>query len=138
MTIIGHGLTKINVERKGQLGKEDKVENNIKIISIESSKIKIDNKESEGLNVLFEFTVDYGNAGIVELKGFVIYQDSKEKITEILNKWEKEKKFVDEFGTMVYNFIIKRASIKSIQLEDDVNLPLHIVFPRVEIKQKTN
>ena len=136
MPIIGHSLNKINIERKANLTKEDKIQNNIKIASIEAGQIKLENEEREVLNINFEFTVDYGKAGNLELKGYVIFQDSGKNIKEILEKWKKEEKFPDLFGTQIYNFIIMKANVKAIQLEDDVGLPSHIVFPRVELKQK--
>src|SRR3989338_4706321 len=136
MPIIGFAFNKINVERTGNLTKTDKIQNNVKVTSIKESKMRMGQEEKESVNVSFEFTVDYSKAGKLELLGTIVYFESPDKVKVILQEWSKEEKMPQEFGVLMYNYIIKKCVVKSLALEEDMGLPLHIVLPKVQVKKK--
>ncbi|MBS3168213.1 hypothetical protein J4216_03755 [Candidatus Woesearchaeota archaeon] len=135
MQVISFGLEKISVEKKAQFSNEDKIQNNIKIKDIESSNLKIGDEERPALTVYFEFIVNYSNAGKLELNGFLICHDNNaELIKKHINEWKVEKKTNPEFHASIYNHIIRRASVKALELEEMVGLPLHMTFPIISAK----
>ncbi len=135
MPIIGFGFDKMGAERKAQITKQDKIQNNIKVTSIKATKVRISNEEKEAITVLFEFIVDYSNAGKLELLGHIIYYETPDKLKTIRENWDKNEKMPPEFGALIYNFILGKANIKALQLEEETGLPLHVKLPRVKIKQ---
>lgn len=135
MPIVGFGFTKVSAERKDQLKKQDKVQSSVKITSLKETKIKMSEEEKEALILSFDFNIDYSNAGKLELLGNIVYYESPDKINELLTAWEKNKTVPPEFGAMMYNFILGKANIKALQLEEEVGLPLHLRLPQVKVKQ---
>jgi len=67
--------------------------------------------------------------------GNVLYFDNEEKIKELKDKWKKDEKVPTDFGALIYNFIIVKTTIKALQLEEDLGLPLHISMPKITKKQ---
>ena len=135
MPIVGFGFDKINIEKKEQFTKEDKINNNIRVESLKEFKIKTsDKEESDAILMTFEFGLDYGKAGNLELKGHIIFYDNEEKVKELLESWTKNKKLPPDFGTYIFNFIMLKSNVKALELEEEVGLPLHLKLPRFKIK----
>jgi hypothetical protein len=136
MPIIGFGFDKFFVEKTKNLAQEDQIKNNIKIESIEESKLNIGLEQRESLTVFFDFLIEYGEAAKVDIKGHILFFESPELIKEIITKWKEEQKVPPQFSAMVYNYTIMKASVKAFQLEEDVGLPLHLSLPRIMLKPK--
>ncbi|MBS3152516.1 hypothetical protein J4230_03850 [Candidatus Woesearchaeota archaeon] len=134
MPIVGFGFDKIYGERK-EFAKQVKIENNIKITSLKDAKIVIGKDEKVALRVEFDYTVRYEKAGTLQMLGNVLYFDNEEKIKELKDKWKKDEKVPTDFGALIYNFIIVKTTIKALQLEEDLGLPLHISMPKITKKQ---
>ena len=137
MPIVGFGFDRINVERKQQFSKEDKINNSLKIYEVKETKLKTSDKnEEDALTLLFEFGLDYGKAGILELKGHIIFYDSKDQIKEIYDFWEKNKRLPTEFSTHMFNFIMLKSTVRALSLEEEVGLPLHLRLPRFKVEKQ--
>ena len=54
---------------------------------------------------------------------------------EIIGSW-KNKEISEEFRFFCLNIVLKKATLKALELEDDLNLPLHIQFPSFRKKEK--
>ena len=135
MPIVGFGFDTINVEKKQAFDKDDKINNNIKILEIKETSLKPNDKdEMPGLLILFEFGLLYGKAGSVSLKGHIIHYDPENKVDELLKTWKNGKKLPAQFSTQVFNFIMYKGNIRALQLEDEVGLPLHLKLPRFKIQ----
>lgn len=135
MPIVGFGFDKINIEKKEQFTKDDKINNNIRVESLKEFKIKTsDKEESDALLINFEFGLDYGKAGNLELKGHIIFYDNEEKVKEILESWGKNKRLSPDFSTYIFNFVMLKSNVKALELEEEVGLPLHLKLPRFKIK----
>ena len=135
MPIAGFSFTKIYGERKGAPDKQEKIYNNVKITNINEGKIMMgQDGAKDALNISFEFSVDYGKAGKVELLGSIIYHEAQQKVKSLLDGWNKDKKVPPEFVALIYNFIFSKANVKSLQLEEEVGLPLHLKLPRLKVK----
>ncbi len=134
MPIVGFNFKKISAEKKIHI-KNNKIQNIIKIASLEGSTIKIGSEEMDATMISFEFSVDYAEAGKLEFLGNIIYYDTKEVVKELITSWKKNNKVTPQFGTMIYNYIMARCNIKALQFEDEVGLPLHLRLPRLKISQ---
>lgn len=135
MPIVGFGFDKINIEKKEQFTKDDKINNNIRVESLKEFKIKTsDKEESDALLINFEFGLDYGKAGNLELKGHIIFYDNAEKVKELLESWGKNKRLPPDFSTYIFNFVMLKSNVKALELEEEVGLPLHLKLPRFKIK----
>ncbi len=134
MPIVGFGFEKISIEKKEPYNREDQIKNKIRVIDIKDSKLKADDKkEMPALMVTFSFEIDYGRAGNLELKGYVLYYDAEKVLKEIYNDWTKEKKLPPALSTQIFNFILLKSNIKGLQLEEEVGLPLHLRLPRFRV-----
>ena len=52
-------------------------------------------------------------------------------LKEITDKWSKEKNVPVDIKTLILNTVVLKASIKALQLEQEINLPPHMPFPSV-------
>ncbi len=134
MQIIGFNLTKISIERKEKQQGKLEIKQNINIDEISKDKIPI--TEGEVLKTNFTFSVDYSpDFAKVELKGQVVLLPEKEELKDILKEWKK-KQVSDKFRMPLFNFIMSKCNIKALELEDELNLPLHIPMPRLSPKKE--
>ncbi len=134
MPIIGFGFEKIHIEKKEPYNREDQIQNRIRIEDIKESKLKADSKkEMPSLMITFSFEIDYGKAGGLELKGYVLYYDSEKVLKELMDEWKKGHKLPPEFSTQIFNFVLLKSNIKGLQLEEEVGLPLHLRLPRFKV-----
>ncbi len=136
MKIVGFSFEKISVEKKPI--KVDKVKINTKIdisdiISVKSDIIK-DNDNLINVKFSYEITYDPDYAKIEFIGNMILAIDEK-KTKEILKKWEK-KEMLDDFRTVTFNLILKKSSLRALQLEEELNLPLHIRLPTLKIEDK--
>ena len=126
MKIVGFSFTKISVEKINEVNKELKVNTNIDISDIKELKSNILKTKEELLGVNFTFTVNYEpNFANVITKGNLIVSVEPKISKEILKQWE-DKKMPEDFKISLFNIILRKSSLKTFQLEDEMNLPLHL------------
>jgi|SRR3989344_2008500 len=134
MQIIGFSLNKISIERKEKQEGKLEIKQNINIDEI--SKDKINLSEGEIIKVDFTFNVDYNpELAKLEIKGQTILLPNKEEIKDILKDWKK-KQVSENFRVPLFNFIMGKCNIKALELEDELNLPLHLPMPRLSSKKE--
>lgn len=137
MPIVGFGFDKVSVEKKQPFSKDDRINNSMRISEVRETKLKTSDKnEEEALTVLFEFSLDYEKAGDLELKGHILFYDSKDKIKELYDFWNKNKRLPTEFSTFMFNFIMFKSSVKALALEEEVGLPLHLRLPKFKVEKQ--
>jgi hypothetical protein len=136
MKLIGFNLNKISAEILSNKFEELKITNNIKIETIEQAKADIFKKDEEALNIKFDYSLDY-NPKIAQLmfSGSVLLLVSQKESKEILKQWE-EKKISSNIKLPLFNLILRKTSIKAIELEDELNLPLHVNLPSLKPDKK--
>ena len=126
MKIIGFSFTKISVEKFNEINKELKVNTNIDISTIKELKSNILKTKEELLGVNFTFTVNYEpNFAKIITGGNLIVSVEPKLLKEILKQWEN-KKMPEDFKISLFNIILRKSSLKTFQLEDEMNLPLHL------------
>ena len=133
MQIIGFNLTKILVEREEKIEGKLEVKQNIDISDV--SKEKIPFSEGDAIKIKFNFTVTYDpDFAKLNLEGYLILMVDKNEIKKFLKSW-KNKKLPDESKVSLFNFIMGKCNIKALNLEDELNLPLHVPMPRINPNQ---
>lgn len=130
--LAGFKYTKINVERKEDNKGELKITPNINIQSID--KFKSDSKQ-DILQINFQFGIDYSSLGKVELEGRLLLATDSKTLKDALEGW-KNKKLDNDINLIILNVIMQKASVKALELEEEMNLPPHIQLPRLQLGKK--
>ncbi|MGV8131382.1 MAG: hypothetical protein ACP5N7_04770 [Candidatus Pacearchaeota archaeon] len=136
MKVIGFNIEEIT-GKKTQEFKRYSINTNITFNNVEKSKLDV-LKEGEVLRLSFKFNVDYKDADSksedlkseVAISGSILLMVDKELSKEFLKSWKNKEIPKDKMVTL-YNFILKKCSVRALQLEEDLNLQPHIPFPQV-------
>jgi len=138
MKVVGFNFKKINIERLSD-GIADggiKINTNIDIPEIVEADPKGFPTKDKILGIKFSFTVNYEpDFAKVSLEGGLLFAGKEEKTKEILKEWEN-KNMPDDFKVLLFNFILRKANVKALQLEEELNLPLHVALPSLKKKAK--
>ena len=136
MKLVGFNFNKISAEKLKEITEAPKIESSMdisKIKEIQSQTLKV--KETL-IIVGFKYDLLYNpNFAKLSFLGDVIFSVDSKKAKEILKKWEG-KELSNEFKTGVFNIILRKSNIKAIQLEDELNLPLHFRMPSLKLKDQ--
>lgn len=132
MKVVGFNFTRINAELTNPTIKQAKINAGLNISSINSLKSSLLNTGEDILGVEFEYSLQYEpDFAKISLSGNVLFSLESKFAKEILKEW-KEKKIHEEFKTILFNFILKKASLKALELEDELNIPSHIPLPSLK------
>jgi len=136
MKLVGFNFNKISIEKFSDDLKDIRINTNINISEINSVKPGILKTKEELVVANFTFTVDYSpKIAKIELAGKVIISLDPKTSKEVLKQW-KNKKIPENFKVGLFNVILKKSNIKSLQLEEEMNLPLHVPLP--SLKKENN
>ena len=135
MKIIGFNFNKVYIERFSDKFKDLKINTNIDIKNVKQLKQELFNTKEEVIEVRFGYDVDYSpDIAKISLSGNIILLTNSKTSKTFIKEW-KNKKIPEEYKLIIFNVIMKKSNLKAIQLEDEMNLPLHISLPSVkEIK----
>ncbi len=133
ISLLGFNYNKISCQKYPNFKGKLEVKPNINIVSIEKHELNL--IKQDAIKVVFSFNVNYKDLADVTLDGEMILRTDSKTQKEVLKGW-KEKKFDQEIQTMILNLIMQKASIRAIELEDEMNLPIHIRIPRLEVSKK--
>jgi hypothetical protein len=129
LKLVGSRIVKINAERNHDFSGKLEMSTNIQIKEIELIK---DSKETIKVTYLFE--IDYKELGKVSVEGNIFLTGETKIIKELL-KNQKDKKYETPTHIAITNLIIQKASVKAIELEEELMLPIHIKLPTLSIKK---
>ncbi len=136
MKLIGFNYTKINGEKNKDSVENLKVNTNIDISEINEAKNNFFKSKDYLLNIKFTYTLNYSEEfAKIEIGGNILLSVENKLGKEILKKW-KDKQMPEEFKTKLFNLIIKKSNIRALDLEDTLNIPLHMPMPKVGVKKK--
>lgn len=130
--LVGFKYTKLLVERNEENKGELKITPNINIQSIE--KVKSESKQ-EILQINFQFGIDYSSLGKIDLHGKLFLAADTKIVKDALEGW-KNKNLDSKINLVILNIIMQKASIKALQLEEEMNFPPHIQLPRLQLDEK--
>jgi hypothetical protein len=136
MRVIGINFTKMFGERFNKKAKELKIGNEINIKSIEeieSGPVKI--KESL-IEISFYYNVLYEpELAKVSFEGNLLMAVDPKEGKEIIKSW-KNKNLDEETKVLFFNIILKKVSLKALQIEEELNLPPHFNLPSLRASSK--
>jgi len=140
MQVIGFNFTKISAEREQNL-KPTAMNTNIEFTNLESQKMDI-LKEADALKISFKYSIDYGEEkkkaplpGKIDFEGFIVVSAEKKESKELQKAWKK-KSLPNTAKIPLFNLILRKCAAKSLQLQEDINLPSHIPIPKIKPKQE--
>jgi hypothetical protein len=135
MRLVSFNFTKINSEKIKSDLEGMKVNSSINIGSIEEPKDAPKSKEAF-LLIKWNYLIDYEpNIANFDFAGSLIVSEESKKVKKILKDWE-DKKLEPEVNMSILNVIMKKVSIKALQMEDDYGLPSHFKFPSLKINNQ--
>lgn len=144
MRAIGFSFKKIDVEKLSSNSLEGiKVSANIDISEISSVKPSDMLKTKDDLLVVnFTYIVTYDpNFAKLTFSGDIVLEIDPKTSKEVLKSWKDKKEMSEDFRIFIFNIILRKSNLKALELEDEMNLPLHIPMPSVQkedIKNVTN
>ena len=134
MKILGFNFTKISVEKHKDSFKELKIENKVDVTNISEVKQDILKSEEDLLAVKFKYDILYNpDVAKVEIAGTILVSVDSKLAKDTLKKW-KDKETPEEFKIPLFNLIFRKAGLKALQLEEEMNLPLHMQMPAIRKK----
>jgi hypothetical protein len=146
MQVIGFNFTKLHAEKSPNFQTKGR---NYNIEYTDFDKEKIDLlKDSEALNLSFKYTLTYGDTDendkskVIEKQGEISFEGklkisaSKEEAEDFQKAWKKKQ--IPQSATLgINNFILRRCSIKSVILHDEIGLPdPHLNIPQLQTQPK--
>ena len=140
MPVLGFNITKIEVEKVSLAPVQGQIEVRLspKVKEMRLGEIRTPTGKMNGIEILFRYEIEY-NPKIAQgaVEGAVLYlPPQKDKIDEILNLWENEKKVDALAFAEVVNFITREISPIIMLLSKEMRLPYHVPLPRVEVKSQ--
>ena len=130
LKLMGSRLIQISGKRKPEFDGKLAIDTNIKITNIEQMK-----DWKEAIKVEYDFNIDYGDLGSIELKGMLFFHTSSKSIKNLTKSW-KEKKFDSAEHVKITNVIIQKATVKALEIEEERGLPMHIRLPSIKPKEE--
>lgn len=136
MKVIGLNFKKISVEKLSDKVESLKLETKIDLSEISPIKADLFKTKDEFLGVKFSYVINYNpNYAKLEFKGDLLVSLDQKQSREVLKQW-KEKKVEENFKIFVFNAILRKANLKAMELEDEMNLPLHVPLPTIRKENK--
>lgn len=132
MKALGFNFSKISTERfsSNLEGVSSKTNMEIfEVIPVKGSDL-IKTKD-ELIGIKFGYTIDYSpDYAKIEFKGDILIEVDPRLAKDIIRDW-KDKKMPEDVRIFIFNIILRKSNIKALQLEDEMNFPLHIPLPFV-------
>ena len=135
MRVVGFNFTKISIEKLKAEAENIKINTDISVSEIKQAKSGVFKTKEDLLEAKFSYNVNY-DPGFVEvgLDGRVLLAVEPRVAKEVLKQWKK-KKMPEDFKMLLFNMILRKSTLKALNLEDEMNLPLHLPLPSLK-KQK--
>ncbi len=131
MRVVGFNFTKISIESLKQITKGYKINTEIDVPEIKPMNLKgspIKAKE-EIIEAEFIYSVKYDPDFVkIRLEGNILFSMDSKTAKDILKQW-KNKKMPDDFKFFLFNMILKKSTLKALDLEEELNIPLHVPLP---------
>ena len=127
--LVGSKFLKLSAERNRDFNGKITLKTNIKKKSLEKTK-----GSKDTLTLHYGFEADYGELGRVDIEG-LLYLSGDSKTLKELQKNFKGKDIDSKEQLAITNLILQKASIKALQLEDELGMPAHIKLPSISPKK---
>jgi archaellin len=133
MPIISFSYDKFLIEKKKPLEVPLNVDNGMKIVDIKEEDVAISGgKKEKVLRFHYDYTVEYKpNQAEILIAGNLVFFEDKEKLEEVMARWNKDKKLPGDIMQLVMNNVLLRCQVKALALGQDLGLPPHIRLPSI-------
>jgi len=132
MRIIGFNFNKINIEKFSDKIEKLKINTNINISEIKEMELDLFKTKEQFIRVKFTYNIDYEpKMAKIELVGNIVFGAESKIAKDVLKQWEG-KKIPEDFKIILFNVILRKSNLKALQLEEELNLPLHISLPSLK------
>ncbi len=136
MKLLGFNFTKIQVEKYKDRVEGLKIGTRIDVSEIKEAKSGLLKTKEEILAIKFTYGLDYEpEMAKLDLEGNLILSLDSKKAREVLRQW-KDKKMPEDFRMPLFNLILRKASLRALQLEEEMNIPIHMQLPSLKIEEK--
>ena len=116
MKILGLNFTKLNAEKFSVETKGVKIGTHIYLSEIREVKADFFSSKERVLGIKFSYEIDYEpNFAKIKLAGNILVSTDETNFNKILEGW-KEKNLPDDFRLSIFNLILKKSSLKALQL----------------------
>jgi hypothetical protein len=140
MKVIGFNFEEIS-GKKTQDYKKYSINTDVTFNNVEKAKLDV-LKDEEALKLGFKFSVNYKDPeskeneqkNEISILGSILIMVDKELSKEFLKSW-KNKEIPKDKMVGLYNFVLKKCSVRALQLEEDLNLQPHIPFPQAKLNR---
>ncbi|MEK6945709.1 MAG: hypothetical protein AABW63_02860 [Nanoarchaeota archaeon] len=138
MKIIGFNFTKISAERISSNFKSINISTKIDIVDVSEAKADLFNSKEAFLSLKFTFGLNY-DPDIAKLffEGNMLLAVEPKLSKEVLSKW-KDKNAPEEFNIFVLNSILRKSTLRALQLEEELGMPLHLQLPSLKKEETEN
>ncbi len=138
MKLLGLNYKKISVEKLKDNAENINISSSINVSEINKYKTDLFKTKEDLLEIKFNYSVNYApEVAKLEITGSMIISVEPKVARNVLNKW-KDKELDEDFKLSLFNLIIRKTSIISLELEDEVNIPYHIPLPRLRKKETSS
>lgn len=138
MPVLGFNITKIEVEKELAGIPQGQVEVRVtpRVDDVRLGEIMTPNGKVNGVEIVFSFEVTYSpTIGRGLVRGMVLYlPPQRERVDEIIDLWENEKKIDSMAFAEVVNFLMVELSPVFMVVAKEMRLPYHVALPRVEVR----
>jgi len=135
MKFVGFTFTKLNAEKSGKPISKLSINNNVNILQISQSKEGFLKTKEPLLKFDFNYGIEYKpDVAKINLEGSVLALVDSKIAKAVLKEW-KDKKVHEEIRDLLFNFILKKATLKALELEDALSLPAHLPLPSIRFSK---
>jgi hypothetical protein len=143
MNILGFSFTKIAAQRTEGVQETSALDTNIKFTTVEKDSAPL-LKQDALVKIGFSFELTYATnqakkreqyASVI-CEGVILVSCLEKEAQEVLKFWKK-KELPANFKVPLFNLIIRKCSIKTLALQDDLNLPTNVKIPQVDTQTMT-
>lgn len=129
MRLIGFNFDKISIERLKDRTEKLNIKTNIDVSELKPLESDILKTKEALLQAKFSYSVNYEpDYAKVDMRGTATISIDEKQAKEVTKEWKKGQ-MPSDFRTFLFNVIMRKASLRSLQLEDELNLPLHLPMP---------
>jgi hypothetical protein len=130
MKLLGFNYTKINVEKLKDAMRDLKINSQVDISDIERVNQEIFKSQEGFLAVKFKYKIEYApGIAVINLEGTILISIDSKLAKDVLKQWKDKKAMTEEFKMPLFNIILQKTGLKSLRLEEEMGLPLHIQLP---------
>jgi len=135
MRVVGFNFTKLLAEKLEGNRSQLKINAEIDIFEIKSVKTDIFKAKEDLIEIKFNYSVEYNpKIAKIEFEGLILFSLDQKLAKQVLKDWKK-KKMPESFKLILFNVILRKSTLKALELEDQLNIPLHISLPSLKKSQ---